>query len=543
MFLNISRTKGFKVGMYIRLSQEDGDKQESESVTNQRNLILNYIKENKLELFNEYIDDGVSGTTFNRPGFNKLIEDIENNNINMVITKDLSRLGRDYIKTGFYIENYFPERNIRYVALLDNLDTFEENSSASDITPFKAVLNDMYAKDISKKIRSVFKQKRENGQYISAYSPYGYVKDKNDPLSHLIVDEFASSIVRRIFDMYISGISTYKICHILNNENIEPPAVYLKMNLTHKSENYYKWRPSSVQNILKNEVYLGKLLQGKTKKVSYKSEKKIELPRDLWIVQENAHEPIIDVKTFNKTQAILDIKYNTRYRNRDYLLKGIAYCHNCGNKLTFVTKTEKYKDRKYERRYIICSKASKGQCIKQYNNYDKMEKEIIDYIRKVCILNSNVNTYKKAMLRKKSNSSEVINEYLSHIKLLQGKIEGINKKVEQIYNDRLEHIIDENDYIRYSQKFLKERKQMEEKILSLEQKIDILSSSEKKEISNQEVKELTEKFLKMKYINKEILYELINRIEIDENKKIYIHFNFKQLNVYEKEDLENVSLP
>ena len=290
-----------------------------------------------------------------------MIQDIEEKKVNMVITKDLSRLGIDYIKTGFYIESYFPEKNVRYISLLDNLDTFEENSSASDITPFKAVLNDMYAKDISKKIRSVCKQKRENGQYISTYPPYGYIKDTSNNLSHLIIDEYASNIVKRIFEMYISGIGSYQIADILNNENIEPPAVYLKMNLVHKSENFYKWRPTSVQNILKNEVYLGRLLQGKTKKLSYKSKKKIELPRKMWIVEENAHEPIIDNDTFTKVQEILKRKYNTRYRNREYLLKGITYCHNCGNKLTFITKTEKYKDKRYERRYAICEK---GQ-----NNY------------------------------------------------------------------------------------------------------------------------------------------------------------------------------
>lgn len=460
----------------------------------------------------------------------------------MVITKDLSRLGRDYIKTGFYIESYFPERNIRYIALLDNLDTFEENSSASDITPFKAVLNDMYAKDISKKIRSVCRQKRENGQYISAYPPYGYIKDTTNELSHLIVDDYAGQVVKRIFDMYINGMTSYKICNVLNNENIEPPAVYLKMNLVHRSEDYYKWRPSSVQKILKNEVYLGKLLQGKTKKLSYKSKKKIDLPREVWIVEENAHTPLIDEETFEKVQQILQRKYNTRNRNREYLLKGITYCHNCGNKLTFVTKTEKYKDTKYERRYVICGTANKGKCIKQYNNYDKLEKEILEYIRKVCVLNTNSDTYKKVILKKKNDNTEIVNDYLSHIKVLEEKIVALNKKVEQIYDDRLTGVIDEKDYIRYSQKFLRERNQVEENIELLKQKIETITSSEKKEVTNQEVKEKTKNFLKAEYINKEILFDIVDRIEIDENKKIYIHFKFQQLNIYDDEEIENVSI-
>lgn len=157
--------------MYIRLSREDGDKQESESIGNQRKIIQRYIKENYLTFIAEYIDDGVSGTTFNRPGFNRMIKDIENKKINMIITKDLSRLGRDYIKTGYYLENYFPEKNIRYVAINDNIDTYIDNTN-NDITPFKAILNDMYAKDISKKIRSVWKEKQISGEYMCSIPAY-----------------------------------------------------------------------------------------------------------------------------------------------------------------------------------------------------------------------------------------------------------------------------------------------------------------------------------------------------------------------------------
>ena len=163
--------KEYKVGMYIRLSREDGDKQESESIGNQRNIISRFIKENNLKCVSEYVDDGVSGTTFDRPSFNRMIEDVENGKINMIITKDLSRLGRDYIKTGYYIENYFPEKNVRYVSILDGVDTYNDTVN-NDITPFKAIMNDMYAKDISKKIRSVLKEKQKQGEYICSIPPY-----------------------------------------------------------------------------------------------------------------------------------------------------------------------------------------------------------------------------------------------------------------------------------------------------------------------------------------------------------------------------------
>ena len=164
-------TQNYRVGMYIRLSREDGDKQESESIGNQRKIIERYVKENNLTVIDEYVDDGVSGTTFNRPEFNRLVTDIESQKINMVITKDLSRLGRDYIKTGFYIENYFPEHKVRYISILDGIDTYSETVN-NDITPFKAILNDMYAKDISKKIRSVFKEKQKQGEYLCSTPVY-----------------------------------------------------------------------------------------------------------------------------------------------------------------------------------------------------------------------------------------------------------------------------------------------------------------------------------------------------------------------------------
>ena len=169
MFKQIN--KNYRVGMYIRLSREDGDKGESESIGNQRKIIERYVKENNLTVIDEYVDDGVSGTTFDRPEFNRLISDIENQKINMVITKDLSRLGRDYIKTGFYIENYFPEHQVRYISILDGIDTYSETVN-NDITPFKAILNDMYAKDISKKIRSVFKEKQKQGEYLCSTPAY-----------------------------------------------------------------------------------------------------------------------------------------------------------------------------------------------------------------------------------------------------------------------------------------------------------------------------------------------------------------------------------
>ncbi len=205
MFFKINNPTDYKVAMYIRLSKEDEDKkEESQSVTNQRSLIISFIKENNLNLVGTYIDDGVSGTTFDRPEFNKMIEDINNRKINMVITKDLSRLGRDHIETGNLLEKYFPTHNIRYVAINDNYDSLEDDSSANDIAPFKNVFNDMYAKDISKKVRTALHTKQLNGEFIGTNAPIGYIKDK-DNKHKLVIDKNTSYIVKRIFREFLDG--------------------------------------------------------------------------------------------------------------------------------------------------------------------------------------------------------------------------------------------------------------------------------------------------------------------------------------------------
>ena len=204
----------FKVGIYLRLSREDNKNGESESISTQRDLLLNYIKDNDLEYVDEYIDDGVSGTSFDRLGFNRLIKDCESKRINMVITKDTSRLGRDHIEFGYYVEKYFPEHNIRYVAVNDGIDTFVNNLN-NDMLLFKSAFNDLYVKDISNKIKSSLITKKRSGKFIGAYAPYGYKKDINDK-HKLVIKEEEAKVVRRIFNLFINGLSINKICELLS---------------------------------------------------------------------------------------------------------------------------------------------------------------------------------------------------------------------------------------------------------------------------------------------------------------------------------------
>ena len=304
MAFNLMNNIDYKVGIYIRLSKEDEEKEkysESESIQNQRVLLMQYIKENKLNFVSEYVDDGVSGTSFDRPGFNKMIEDIENGKINMVITKDLSRLGRDYVQTGLYTETYFPEHNVRYSAILDNIDTGLDSAN-NDIAPFKSILNEMYAKDTSKKINSVLQSKRQQGEYLGT-APYGYKKDPDNKY-HLIIDEEAAEVVRTIFRKFLEGMGTMQIADYLSEQKIPIPSDYNKRNRGNKTITYGLWAQSTVRFILSNEIYTGTVVQGKRKKVSFKSKKFVDVPEENWIRKEDMHEAIISKDDFKRVSRL-----------------------------------------------------------------------------------------------------------------------------------------------------------------------------------------------------------------------------------------------
>lgn len=329
MSFNIMNNIDYKVGIYIRLSKEDEEKEkysESESIQNQRTLLMQYIKENKLNFIAEYVDDGVSGTSFDRPAFNKMIEDIEQGKINMVITKDLSRLGRNYVQSGYYTETYFPEHNVRYIAILDNIDTGLDSAN-NDIAPFKSILNEMYAKDTSKKINSVLQSKRKQGEYLGT-APYGYKKDPENKY-HLIKDEEAAEVVKTIFRMFLEGYGTMQIADYLSEQKIPIPSDYNKRNRGTKSITYGLWAQSTVRFILSNEVYTGTVIQGKRKKISFKSNKFVDVPEEDWIRVPNMHEAIVSQEDYQRARKIIEATKGSRNDVNDYLFKGLLKCYDC----------------------------------------------------------------------------------------------------------------------------------------------------------------------------------------------------------------------
>ena len=262
---NIATNTNWNIGVYLRLSREDEKEdynKQSESIENQLKLLKNFVHTQGWKIKKKYKDDGYSGTNFDRPGFQEMISDIENKEINMVITKDLSRLGRDYIDTGYYIEKYFPAKGVRYIAITDNVDTFDSNNTNNDITPFKAVFNDMYARDTSKKVRTVLMTKAMNGESIKSFQPYGYMKDPKNK-NKVLVDRNVSYIVVKIFEMYKDGKTKKQICDYLNDNNIITPLKYKEETTNYKNPNKrcYIWSSSMITKILRDRIYVGDLVQ------------------------------------------------------------------------------------------------------------------------------------------------------------------------------------------------------------------------------------------------------------------------------------------
>ena len=512
----------YKVGIYIRLSREDEEKElyeESESVQNQRTLLMQYLTQNKLNFVAEYVDDGVSGTSFDRPSFNRMIADIEAGKINMVVTKDLSRLGRDYIMSGYYTEKYFPEHSIRFIAILDNIDTAFDSSN-NDIAPFKSILNEMYAKDISKKINSVLQSKRDLGQYLGT-APYGYKKDPENKY-HLIIDDEAAEVVRLIYKKYLEGFGTMQIADYLTNAKIPIPSDYTKRKRGVRSLTYGYWQQSTVRFILSNEVYTGTIVQGKRKKVSFKSKKFIDLPEEDWIKVEDMHEAIISKEDFARAKKIIEATKGSRVVQNDYLFKGLIRCFDCKGYIGIRTPDKNGNIYGRCQRYGRFGKFD--VCSPHNFNYQVFEEQMINVLREVFKEYKDKKRLEEIVKLSKNKKVKKI-DFQKQIDSYNEAIEKEKTKLEVMYEDRLNGIISLEDYMKNANKIKEAVKQYEQTIKELEANL----KGEKITPKEDKLDNLIDEFLNMEKPTKEIIREFINKIEIHEDKQVDVYFNFKPL--------------
>ena len=440
----ISSYRKLRVAKYIRLSREDGDDRESESVENQRLQIDRYIREHEEFIdIGEYIDDGYTGTNFDRPGFKKLIEDIEAGKIDCIITKDLSRFGRDHIDTGHYLERYLPKKNIRYIAINDNVDTGKPDGM--QFLTFKLSFNDYYAQDISTKIKSVKREKQKNGEYQAGIPPYGYLKDPKKK-NHLIPDPVAAPIIKEIFDLYVNkGMSTIKIADLFNERELTPPGIHLKIPTFMKQLRQGKkfvWLRYQVGKILKSEYYLGTVVGRKSEQVSHKLKNVRTFRIEDQIKAPNKHEAIVDKQIWEEARKKLNGFKKSRDRKYDHSLKGLVYCGECGNKATLRCREEIRQTGKIWRSTnFICSKRNNyaGLCdCKQIS-----DKLIMQEVKSAIESEMNKVNYSKKELEEIYDKAEratqsktiVIEDKIAE---LQEKLHKKENELDTIYQDKLE---------------------------------------------------------------------------------------------------------
>lgn len=520
-YLKIANPIDYKACLYIRLSKEDEKPGESESISNQRSILTRYAKEQRLTIVGEYIDDGISGTTFERPAFKKMIQDIESKKINMVITKDLSRLGRDYIKVGEYTEKYFPEHHVRYISVLDGVDTGIESSN-NDITPFKSVFNDFYAKDISKKIKSVKSNKQDLGLFIGGKAPFGY-KMSSEP-NKIEIDEKARPIIERIFREIKSGKSCRAVAQDLTLDGIPTPSEYAKSHGHKVAKVSSHWSDNRIREIAMNEVYIGNMVQGRMKKINYKSKKCVRLPKENWKIVENTHEPIIDKETFLKAQEMIDTRKQTRIKTHDFLLKGLVYCHECGKKFGCSPKQLSRGKVYYFRCSTYTSYARLKLCTSHSIRMDYVENIVVNKIKKICnsyLDKENIKNVTKLKIEELKNK----NTYSKDLESFNLMLNKLIVEIDNIYEDKLNGLLSQDDFERIYKRKKEEKENLTKKINELKLRTES-NYFDESELLN----EIITKYSKIENVNRELLTNLVDKIEIDDNKKIYIYFKFKSLN-------------
>ncbi len=376
----------WRVGLYIRISREDGDRIESESIASQRALLQRFAEERPdMQLFDCYTDDGFSGTDFNRPDFQRMIKDAANKKINCIIVKDLSRFGRNYVEAGKYLETVFPLFGVRFIAVNDQIDSVASPASVNNIiVPFKNIINDEYCRDISIKVRSALDIRRRQGKFIGSFAPYGYRKDEADR-SKLIVDDGAAQIVRFIFKEFLSGNGISAIVRSLNARSVPNPTAYKRskgLSCNRNSENSSLWVDSTVRRILLNQLYIGNLVQKKNEVISYKIHKTRAVDSASRIVVENTHTPIISKADFAKAQQLLSRDTRTSPKTGKLsVFAGLVKCADCGRamqKRTVVQPNKAYS-------YYVCStykKLDKTACTKHAVRIDVLEAAVLEVINR-----------------------------------------------------------------------------------------------------------------------------------------------------------------
>lgn len=521
----------WKAGLYIRLSRDDGDKLESNSVTNQREILREHLKLHPdIELYDIYIDDGWSGTSFDRPGFIRMMDDIHAGNVNCVIVKDLSRFCRNASEGGYYLDNVFVRMRIRFIALNNGIDTASGNMNAATqliSVGVTNVINESVAATTSVNVRGTLNVNRQQGKFIGSFSTYGYLKDPNDH-HKLIIDEEAAPVVRMIFDKFLSGVSIMGIAKELNAMGIPNPTAYKKLkgfNYRHPAGelNDGLWPDSSVRRVLRNEMYIGNMIQGKNTTVSYKIHQCRPIPKEDWIRVEGTHEAIIDVETFEKAQALFNrnIRKSPK-QNEVQLLAGLVRCAKCGRIMSKKTNRHSYGTYHYYR-CVTNNRLQTGGCVRQSIRIDKIEKAVLTLLQTTvatCVeygkLLSEIN--RSTARESRSGSLERM------LKQQRAEREKCMRAMVDLYPDWKSGILSQEEYLTIKANLSEKVEQLDEMIRNLE-----ATAKQYTRGVDQENSFLAHfrKYGNITELTRGMLVELVKEIRVHEGGRLEITLNFQ----------------
>lgn len=519
----------WKAGLYIRLSKEDGDKGESYSVTSQREILNEYIKQHSdIELFDYYIDDGWSGTNFNRPSFQRMMQDIYDGKVNCVIVKDLSRFGRNYTDAGNYIDNVFVRLNVRFIALNNGVDSVSNtmNAATKCITVgVQNVINESVAATTSVNVRGTLNVSRKQGKFIGAFACYGYLKDPDDR-HKLIIDEEVAPVVRQVYKWFIDGKSVIGIAKELNTLGIPNPSTYKKlkgMNYKHNSvNNDGLWCQTTVRRMLTNEMYIGNMVQGKNTTISYKIKQCRSVPKSDWIIVENTHEPIIDRETFDKAQSLFNRNSRTAPTKTEVeLFSGFVKCANCNRAMSKKMNKHSYGLYRYYR-CVTTNKMDSNACSHHSIRIDMLEKAVLGAIQTMVDTAIELDDVLDKINEKADNRGESLAK--RSMEKLIAEREQIKAMMLDLYPDWKSGAITKEEYLT-----LKEN--MSEKVIKLDERISefekMLDSDNKNQIAENDFINSLKKYGKIDKLTRPILTELVDSILVHTKEKITINFKFQ----------------
>ena len=507
---------GDVTALYARLSKDDDLVGDSNSIVHQKEILAEYAKEHGFTNIEFYVDDGFSGTNFNRPDFQRMMADAEEGKISTVIVKDMSRFGRDYIMVGYYTEIYFSNLDIRFIAINDNVDS--NIQTENDLTPFKNVFNEWYARDTSKKIRAVFKAKGNSGKHLTTNPPFGYKKDPNDK-DKWIIDDEAAATVRRIFQMYVDGYRISEIGHKLTEEKVETPILYymnrgIKTNA--RSEYPEIWDLMSIKYILSQTAYAGHTVNFQTAVKSYKTKKQVNLPRNQWVIFRNTQEPIIDEKTFETVQQMRKVKRARTKYNEPNMFSGLLYCADCGNHLTIQRVA---RNRKMDN--FSCAtyrKKKKGLCSCHRILVSDLETIVKEDLQKVCeyVFLHEKEFTDEYLSGSKKETVKFQSKTKAELKRLSERQEEIGRIIRKLYEDNVNGRITDERFDFLAKSYEDEGNDLKKKIQELK---NALASSVQDEEKLSKFLKVVKSYTKIEELTPEILNSFIEKIYIGETEK------------------------